>query len=261
MDRRRQDRVGIGLLAVSLTCMVGLLGIAYARNGFREARDELTACSLDEPPAGYVALVVDETDALSEAQVRRLERERDRILSEVGPDEMVSIYVVDDRASPVVDPVLALCSPGSGRDANPIYQNPRKREARFREAFAARLDAVVEELERPRASPTSPILETIRAVASSPEFERTAGRRELVIVSDLLQNVPGYSQYRGRAAWEDFEGTAYASTVAADLAGADVRVIYLRRAKDLGVQDDAHRSFWERYFRESGAARVEVLQQ
>jgi hypothetical protein len=261
VDRRAQDRLGITLIVISLISVAALLGVGYSRSSLRDTRDALTSCPIDEPPSGYTALVVDKTDGMSERQLRRLESERDRLLSKVGPGEMVSIYVVDDRTSPVLDPELALCSPGAGRDANPLYQNPGKHEARFQERFAERLAAVVAELERPRSSARSPILEAIHAVASSPEFERSRGRRELVVVSDLLQNVPELSHYSGVPRFEDFRESAYAASVAADLRGAEVRVIYLRRPEDLRAQNDAHRTFWKSVFEESGAAHVEFLQQ
>lgn len=261
MEPRQQDRLGIALIALSVACTAVLLGVGYASDSFREQRDERSGCLVGEPPAGFTALVVDETDALSDAQIARLEEERDRILARVGPDEMVSIYVVDERSNPLLRPELAICSPGAGRDANPLYQNPRKHEARFQQEFAARLDAVIATLQEPRSSPTSPILETLYAVTHSPGFQRTTGRREIVIVSDLLENVPEFSHYGRSPSWDRFHGSAYAARIEADLLAASVRLIYLRRVKDLPWQGEAHLAFWKRYFDESGGGALEVLLQ
>lgn len=261
MEPRQEDRLGIVLIVLSLACTAVLLGIGYTSDSFREQRDGRTGCLVGEAPAGFTALVIDETDALNDVQIARLEEERDRILARVGPDEMVSIYVVDERSNPLLRPELAVCSPGAGRDANPLYQNPRKHEARFQREFAARLDAVVATLREPRSSPTSRILETIYAVAHSPGFQGTTGRREIVIVSDLLENGPEISHYGKQPSWEGFRASAYAARLETDLLGAAVRLIYLRRVKDLPWQGEAHLAFWKRYFGESGGGEVEVLLQ
>ena len=259
MERHKQDRLGIALIAASVFSMLGLFGLGWAREAFHEDRDPRSGCRVDAPPAGYTALIVDQTDVLSDAQLARLAEERDRILARVGPDAMVSIYAVNEHAGPLLAPELALCSPGAGRDANPLYQNPRKREARFRRQFAERLDAVVARLLQPHISPTSPILETIQAVAASEPFQRATGPRELVIVSDLLENVPAFSHYRGAPSFERFRASGHAARVMADLHGAALRLVYLRRERDLDRQGESHLAFWKQYFGANGAGSVDVL--
>ena len=259
MERRKQDRLGIALIAASVASMLALFGLGWARDAFREARDPSSGCRTDAPPAGYSALIVDQTDVLSDAQRARLAEERDRILARVGPDAMVAIYVVNEHAGPLLVPELALCSPGAGRDANPLYQNPRKRDAHFRQQFAERLDAVVARLEQPHTSATSPILEAIQAVAAAEAFQRATGPRELVIVSDLLENVPAFSHYRAAPSFERFRASRYAARVAADLRGAALRLVYLRRERDLERQGEPHLAFWRQYFGASGAGSVDVL--
>jgi hypothetical protein len=102
---------------------------------------------------------------------------------------------------------------------------------------------------------TSPIFEAIQATAlrtfGKPDYDGLTKR--LVIVSDLLQNVPGeLSMYDGVPSFAAFEKISYYSRVRSDLNGVSVLLYYLARPT-VKQQDSNHLAFWRDYFQAQGA--------
>jgi hypothetical protein len=84
----------------------------------------------------------------------------------------------------------------------------------------------------------------------------TPGRR-LVIFSDLMQNVPGYSHFSAKLDYKEFRATPYAKRLAPNLNGVDIQVIYLLRPELYKYQSQPeHQTFWGHWFEESGAKEV-----
>jgi hypothetical protein len=259
MDLQRQNWLGIALIAASVLAVAAMFVIGVILEGRRVQRNAQTSCVEGQLPPGHIVLIIDKSEPLSSRQVQLLEFERDRVLEAVREDELVSVYVIDDEASTAIEPRFALCSPGSERDANPLYQNPGRYEQNFEEKFARRFNEVIDELKEPVTSPHSPIFEAIKGVSLAPELSAGLVRRDVIIISDMLQNVPEYTHYNGTPLdWGSFAKTAYYRRVKADLSGVDVRVVYLRRREDVDQQSDEHVRFWNRYFAESGATPVRL---
>ena len=90
------------------------------------------------------------------------------------------------------------------------------------------------------------LINLIRAIVA-------AGAKRLVIVSDLLQNVPGeLNMYDGVPSFDSFESSPYFRRVASDLRGVRVSVYYLARV-NATTQSRAHVEFWNRYLLAQGA--------
>ena len=78
--------------------------------------------------------------------------------------------------------------------------------------------------------------------------------RRLIIISDLLQYVPGYSQYHPIADFEHFKTLPYYQNVRADLSGISVEFWYVRRQKTLNLQSKKHQDFWQDYITDQGGS-------
>ena len=118
------------------------------------------------------------------------------------------------------------------------------------------MEQAVERLAQLPLSPTSPILEMIRAVALDRSFDSTKERR-LIIISDMLHNVPAYSHYRESADFFRWRKTDYAQEfLQLSLLDVEVDVLYLKRADDTirNIQTRRHVAFWEDYFEAVGAS-------
>jgi hypothetical protein len=167
---------------------------------------------------------------------------------------------VQDRPGAVAAPIIGLCNPGKGDDLSRIYQNPDLARQRWERDFADVMRATLDALLAAPDSASSPIYEAIQAVAvrtfGRPEYDRVPKR--LIVVSDLLQNVPGKgSHYREVPEFDEFRSSAYFSQIHADLGGARVHLYYMNRS-DQSAQGAEHIRFWDDYFAAQGATVMTV---
>jgi hypothetical protein len=250
-----------GRIAGAAAAVVGLIVIGVALSLKSQAvtvpTGAATLCPTDRPVSGVTVILLDVSDRFSEPQRLQIQNHLARLRDSVPRFGLVEVYTVDRLGRRVTEPVFHLCNPGTGNDLNRIYQNPelaRKRWHGFADTLAADIDRQV----ALPATETSPIFEAIQATAvrtfGRPEYDGLPKR--LVIISDLLQNVPGgLSMYDGVPSFRVFRKTDYFSQVRADLSGVAVAIYYLARS-GVGIQGRRHLGFWDAYFRFQGA-RVE----
>ena len=237
------------ILAVALGSLAGLAGFIWHLNVEKSRFDPETFCPHDGSD-WHTAILIDASDPLSSTQVKRVLEMLGDLRRDLRLHEWVGLYVLDENDYALPQPEFALCSPGSEEQANPLYENPERIRRTFEEEFQQPLVLAVEELgtEGQPEQSTSPILEMIRAVATDRSF-RFSGTRRLVIVSDMLQNMPEYSHYRGTADFGQFSGLEYAKPfLGMSLLDVDVEIIYLKRAQTARLQTRGHIRFWEEYF-------------
>jgi len=223
--------------------------------------DPVTLCRTDHPPSEIVVFLLDLSDEFTEAQrIDVLNRVR-RIQSGVGKFGLVQTYAVTGTVG-IGTALFEMCNPGSGSDLNTLYQNPGLAKKKW-EKFSTDLDAHLRTLMSSRGAAASPIMEAVQASAlrtfNQPQFADVPKR--LVVVSDLLQYVPGrVNQYEVLLPFDQFAGMSYFSEVRADLEDIEVTLLYLVRPRSPQPWP-AHRLFWEAYFRAQGAEvdRIEPI--
>jgi hypothetical protein len=137
---------------------------------------------------------------------------------------------------------------------NRLYQNPELARARWNQ-FSRELGRQLGQMMARPETPISPIFEAIQATAlrtfNRPDY--SGASRRLIIVSDLLQNMPNkLNQYEGTPPFSDFKRTPYFSQVRADLTDVTVTLLYLVRPHTAQKWPD-HYQFWEQYFQSQGA--------
>src|SRR5205823_1437091 len=142
---------------------------------------------------------------------------------------LIEAYAVDRINDHVTSPVIHRCNPGNGNDLNALYQNPDLARRHWK-TFSEDLNKELERVMNLAASTTSPIFEAIQATAlrtfNVPAYKDVPKR--LVIVSDLIQNVPGkLNQYKGTQNFSEFKHLAYFTEVRADLTGVTTSILYL----------------------------------
>jgi hypothetical protein len=243
----------VGLL-ILLSAIVVAGGWLYFRGQSNVQTDQVTLCPVNRPISEVTVILLDVSEKFSEPQRLQIENELTRIRDSVPEFGAVEVYALDRIGRRVTEPVLHLCNPGTGAKLNRIYQNPdlaRRKWAAFTSRLGAELDR---QMQLPNQS-SSPIFEAIQATAL-----RTFGRpvydglpKQLVLVSDLLQNLPGeFTMYANVQDFDAFKATPYFSQVRADLQGVSVDLLYLARST-VAVQGARHIQFWDQYFRAQGA--------
>lgn len=238
--------------------LVGLIitGVALYVTGQAQLvlTDPTTLCPSDRPPSEVLVILLDMSDQFSEPQRLKIRNELDRIKATIGRFGLIEVYAVDRLDQRVTRPVVHLCNPGTGADMNVVYQNPDLARRKWA-GFMQQLDAELDRLMAAPDSSTSAIFEAVQSIAlrtfNRPDFGGLP--KHLVIVSDLLQNVPGkLSHYQGVPSFEEFQGSDYFSEVRADLGGVGVTLLYLVRPRTPQKWPDHYR-FWEQYFLVQGA--------
>lgn len=216
--------------------------------------DATTLCPTKRPPSEIVVILLDVSDQFSEPQRLQIQHYLARIRDSIPRFGLVEVYTVDRLGRRVTEHVTHLCNPGAGDDLSQIYQNPELARKKWH-GFATQLtDDIDRQISAPRMN-TSPIFEAIQATAlrtfGKPEYDGLP--KHLVIVSDLMQNLPGgLSMYRTVPAFDKFKNTSYFSRVRADLGGVSVLIYYLIRST-APRQSPEHLVFWRDYFRFQGA--------
>jgi len=272
--RGRRPRGGVGsspsttkiVVLVAILVILVVAGVAlYLKSKTELVRtDPKTLCPTNRPLSEVIVLLLDMSDEFSEPQRLKIENEFDRLKDSMDRFGLIEAYAVDRLQQRVTSPVVQLCKPLTEADIahmNEIYQNPDL----ARKKWGGFVRQLHEELQRLMATPqsaTSAIFEAVQATAlrtfNRPEYDGLPKR--LIIVSDLLQNVPKYSQYNGVQPFKDFKRSPYYSEVHADLKGVSITVLYLVRPHAPQKWPDHYR-FWEEYFHDQGATveRVEPV--
>lgn len=260
-DRGRgPSNIKIGLLITGLVAL-GVLWTAFYLKGkaINVPFNEDTLCPNDRPPAELVVLLLDMSDSYTEPQRIQISNNLSRIQQRVAPLGRIEVYAVDSAGERVPKPVIQLCNPGTGSEVNQIYQNKSFARDRWL-TFSRRLEAELNRLMNTDESATSPIFEAIQSTALR-TFNRAGYDglpKKLVVVSDLLQHVPGrLSQYQNQEPFKVFKESGYFSDIRADLSGIEVTIFYLVRPGT--PQRPDHIMFWEQYFGTQGAILGEVI--
>ena len=254
----------VAVAAAALLVLIGIVGFGYYKS--REATvatDPETLCRTDSPITDVLAMLIDVSDTLSDVQrvdiLNRLERTRAG-LPQFG---LLEVYVLSSGDTTLLRPSLSICNPGDGQGMSSLYQNPEIARRHWTKDFKARVDGVIGEAILHPDSATSPIFEAIRSVAlfSFGALDREQAHHKLVIVSDLIQNVPGkYSQYQSSSNFAEFSKTAYYTSVRSDLSDVTVEALYLNRPTAKAVQGRQHIDFWDAFFAAQGASLEKVNQ-
>ncbi len=251
-----------GIAAAIGVLLAGGAWLYFKSEELRVAADAETLCRTDGALPEVSVVLLDLSSALSDVQKLDLKNELTRIRDGVPRFGRIEIFAVDDHAPRVLQPLLELCNPGRGEDMSEIYQNPQLARQRWERDFARTLDAAIEKLLGTPEAATSPIFEAIQAVAlrtfDDPALDDVPSRR-LVLVSDLMQNVPGkLRMYDGIPAFDELARSPYWLDVKAELERVDVTVLYLQRPSSQRTWQPQV-DFWSRYFEAQGASIERVL--
>lgn len=217
------------------------------------AIDPDTLCPLDTPPAGYVAIVLDATDAWSEPQTQALRTSIRKIAQGLRYAEKFEVFEIPEALPLFPRPVFSMCSPGNGADANPLNQNARMMQEVFEERFLTPLDGYINTLTGLQEATTTPLLEVLSEISARDDYSVVSGRRVLYLASDMLQNYGGYSQYRSRSYdYADFASSTYAQNLNFDLRGAEINLLYLLNSKTASRQSRQHIDFYRSLLADHG---------
>ncbi len=261
-NRRKQtDAVrGIILAVIGIVLLFVLGGAAWWVRAMHQAIDE-SLCPKDGPHS-VAAILFDRSDPIAGQQVQQIKQHLLSLIDSSAVAQRFDIYTVEADPKNELHPILQLCNPGRGKDANLIYQNPDEYERRFRKLFLPAIEAATKSMLEPSTRPTSPIIESIRAAAitSFGPFENREVPLRMLIISDMVQHSAQFSQVRGDTPFSELAKQSIWRVIRPNLEGAEVDILYVQRpnARRSGtlIQSRGHQLFWEQLMRSSNGRIV-----
>lgn len=253
---RSKDLIGI----FNILIVIGVLGaISYAALVLQPAEYDPDTLCLTEAQPPHVGVVIDKTDLYSPEQAARIEQlvltARDQL--QIG--ERLSLYELDARGELINTNGFSLCNPGRGEQINPLYRNPARVEARYQALFEGPLQTALADLVEPKESPASPIIEALARLALTEEFDPATPRREIVLVSDMLQNSGLFTVYgrartdlAGRLPDPDRVAEALEAEFGDSLVGVRIEIYLIERAGWTAAQRATIQAYWSAVFGQLG---------
>ena len=254
--RRRQKYI-VGGVAALLVVVAVVGGAVYSLLAEEGPLDKTTMCPATGPK-GHVVLLVDKTDPLNftqrQAFVALLEELTDR---GIAPGYLLSVFALGEDYTETARPIFEKCNPGRGDDKSDLTSNIAKLQRQFRESFREPMLKLADALQSTQSAKASPIFEMLQLISLN-GFRRHAigGNRRLIVVSDMLHNMPQLSMYHGTVDFQAFQALDYGKRMQVDLKGVEVELHYLMNTPQ--VQTRRHLKFWEDYFSSAGAHIVSV---
>lgn len=248
---RSSGELGKHLLGGALTALaLGVLATGayvYATLAPPPALDARSLCPVDGPHSVTVVLL-DSTDEIPDIAKREIRTTLVDMAETLPTYELLEIRLLDPK---LVGGrlIFSKCNPGDGSNLTAYTANPRLAKQRWMDGFRAPLDAALEAGFKPAPGKTSPIMETIQRIA----VERFTGRnvepvsKSLVVISDMLEHGPDYSQYSGDLSYDRFKGSVAYKKVQTDLHGAGVEIYYIQRQNARPFNSVDHIRFWTKW--------------
>lgn len=241
-----------GIVGVLVLAAVGFF--VHGKLTRQPEDNKMTLCPAGGP-LGHVVVLVDKSDPMTFTQRKSFSVIYRDLVTQVPRGHLLSLYALGEDFMSTAEPLMELCNPGDGRDVSGFDDNPAQRkktyEARYLKPFMEREEDLVTE----RPGKSSPILEMIQ-LAGITGFRKhaVAGEKRLVIVSDMVQNTPQLSMYKGVPDYAPFGQTPYGVKSRADL--QDVKVEFRMLMNTPAIQTERLLDFWKTHIRQSGGRLV-----
>jgi len=254
--QRQAKEIILGTLGFLL--VLGIIGfVAYYINTRPPGLDKETLCPADGP-IGHFVLLVDKTDPLTFTQKEAFTVTLKELVDKRIPEGyLLSVFVLGEDFKETAKPLIERCNPGSGRDKSEFTENVRQLKKQYQEGFIEPLLKQSNALHATQPAKFSPIFEMMQLVAIN-GFKKhdIKGERRLVVLSDMLQNTPQFSMYKGPVDYAAFALSPYGQKTQLELRGVEVELHYLMNSPQL--QTKRNLKFWEDYFDKAGARIVAV---
>lgn len=272
--RRRRSSTGEGW-KIALGVLAGVVALAVLGsmiwlNATVErppALDAATLCptgpALRHPTDGaspITVVLLDGSDALPDIAQLEVSKALTAVAESVPKGGLLDVRRLDP-AHARGEVLFQRCNPGDGAGLSEWTANPEAARRRWLAAFREPVDAILAQGVPIADAETSPIMATIQGIA----VEYFHGRNDpskpnrLVIVSDMLENTPDYSQYRQPLDFAVFKASAAGRKFATELDGAEVTVYYVNRDRSGEADSGAHIKFWADWIADNGGRLVEAV--
>jgi hypothetical protein len=246
----RRHLVG-GVLGVLALGVLSAGAYVYTTTERPPALDPSSLCPVDGPRSVTVVLL-DSTDDIPEIAKREIRTILVDTAETLPTYRLLEIRLLDPKVAGGKS-IFARCNPGDGSGLSEYTANPRLAKKRWMDRFREPLDAALQASLDPLPGKISPIMETVQRIA----VERFTGRaneaipKSLIIISDMLEHEPDYSQYAGDLSYNRYKASRAYRRFRTDLYGAEVMIYYIQRQSARPVNSADHIRFWAEWIRDN----------
>ncbi|HEU0118406.1 MAG TPA: hypothetical protein VFR09_07205 [Alphaproteobacteria bacterium] len=253
-----QVKKAVGVLAILCVVVVAMAHFYLSAKSSSRPIDEKTFCPTDNKGMNTVAILIDRTDSFTLTQQAAIRDRLNQVKDDTGRYDLIEIYSVEPTQTQLLKPEFSMCNPGRGEEVNEWTGNPHMVEERWKTLFADPLQHIFDNSLSAENAAISPIMESIQSIVvtrlGTQSMISKKNTRKLIIVSDLLQYMGDYSQYKPLEPFAKFSKTPYYQNVRADLNGISFEIWYVRRQKTLNIQGQKHVDFWRDYISDQGGS-------
>ena len=215
------------------------------------ALDRSSLCPVDGPRSATVVLL-DSTDDIPEIARREIKTVLVDRAETLPIRALLEIRLLDPQVAGG-RPIFARCNPGDGSGLSEYTANPALARKRWMDGFREPLEAALQSGLHPSPGKTSPIMETVQRIA----VERFTGRaaqeipKSLILISDMLEHEPDYSQYSGDLSYDRYKASRAYRKFRTNLYGAEVTIYYIQRQSARPINSAEHIRFWAEWIRDN----------
>jgi hypothetical protein len=255
---RSRQRSNILLGSLSFLLVIALTGAGVWWWGQKKSGIDATTLCPSDGPIGHNVLLIDKTDPFNLPQKSAFDLiVTDLVTKQTPPGYLLSIYVLGDDFKAQTKPLVELCNPGDAKGHSELTENIKQLNRQYKERFLKPVFQQSTELLSVSTAHESPILEMLQMVnLNSIKRHDVDGPKQLIVLSDLLQNSKQLNMYKSTPNFESFNQTSYAQKTRVSFEGVEVKVHLLQNMPDL--QKQSLFDFWKKYFMNSNAASFEL---
>ena len=246
----RKHVLGAALALLALSAL-SAGAYVYTTAARPPALDRSSLCPVDGPSAISVVLL-DSTDDIPEITKREVKTALVDMAETSPTYGLLELRLLDPRVAGGRS-IFARCNPGDGSGLSEYTANPRLAKKRWLDGFREPLDEALQIGFRPLPGKTSPIMETVQRIA----VERFTGRaaeeipKSLILISDMLEHEPDYSQYTGDLSYSRYKASRAYKKFRTNLYGAQVTIYYIQRLSAKPINSAEHIRFWAEWIRDN----------
>ena len=218
--------------------------------------DVVTLCPMNaELTEAHTIFMIDATDKVTERYTKRLKQHIAKIERSMKKYDKLTILVLSDSEDNYIEEKFSMCSPGRGKDIDPLVGSVKIAEAKWKKTFHLPLEKLLGELENLREAKKTPLINGIKQIMCRLDFDMEVRDRKLFLVSDMMHSTNEFSNYKVKTSKKLLE-SSFIKEHDFDFSGVDVEVELIKREKLKPYQTREFKTFWESFFEENGANSI-----
>ena len=212
-----------------------------------------TNCRADGFSPRDTVILLDATEAVSQAQLEDLSNQLGLVVRDSMIHERFTIYFLRDEPERF-QPRLEVCNPGTGENLSALNNNLKKLNKVWEESFKTRVIDSLQGLAEVTPSTSSPIMEMLKFVGLRTFARSISPEKRLILASDMVEHTDSYSQYRDRKLdFENLSKSPYFREMRPRLNDVMIDLLYIERPTLSDIQGRDHvTKFWRSFVKRSG---------